>query len=181
MIWPIERNWVQTGEEGTRKLFKTSELADFQAVCMLGAAGSDKTHELGILRRLETEKIGRVVNIDLGALSASGSEVRKRLGDELSRDELPRVFYLDSLDDAMVPIKNVAGILEDWLSKEVGKDTKLRIACRSTVWPNIISQALKKTRPVKRRVGMVPWRCRSLARNRCGSSHFQQTDREMAD
>ena len=51
--WPIERSWVILGGTSAPKEVRSSDLLNYRAVGMLGAAGLGKTYELSYLVDLD--------------------------------------------------------------------------------------------------------------------------------
>ncbi|HEV2395985.1 MAG TPA: hypothetical protein VGS27_03440 [Candidatus Sulfotelmatobacter sp.] len=53
-------------------------------------------------------------------------------------------LYLDSFDECLLRIDNVAALLADELAKRPLNRLKLRIACRTASWPSLLENALTK-------------------------------------
>ena len=56
-------------------------------------------------------------------------------------------LFLDSLDECLMRMDNVAALLADELPKQPVTRFRLRIACRTALWPGILETALKELFP----------------------------------
>ena len=55
------------------------------------------------------------------------------------------VLYLDALDEVMIPVKTAGPILARWVRDSLPeKKPKLRISCRSAIWPQDLGEAIKE-------------------------------------
>src|SRR4029077_10801011 len=53
-------------------------------------------------------------------------------------------LFLDSLDECLLRIDNIAALIADQLPKEPVKRLRIRIACRTAPWPRILENAFLK-------------------------------------
>ena len=137
---------------------QASELTDFPVICLLGAAGLGKTHELSVVANLERAKQKRVVFASLGALATDATGLRLEIETLSINAGMDTVLILDSLDEAMVPVPYVGNVLSNWIGRSLGGKPSLRIACRSTVWPSFLIAALENVygRDQVRTVELLP-------------------------
>ncbi len=142
MDWPIERSWLLRTSTDTQESVATPKLAEYQAVCLLGAAGLGKTWEIKRLANHE-EKLGRGVSqVQLGRAATSAENLRKRLDNAVDRAGEQGAIFLDALDEAMIPMRQAAAVVDEWIQQRLQHKPCLRIACRSAVWPGILSSRL---------------------------------------
>lgn len=130
-------------------LLSFSQLAVKPCLALLGEPGIGKTWALNAEKATVKESIARdggdMVWLDLKSF---GSEDRlwKRLfeGEEFNKwrkgDYVLHVF-LDSLDECLLRISNVAAMIADQLPKEPINRLRIRIACRSVPWPATLEHA----------------------------------------
>jgi len=142
VIWPVKRNWLIRDEKESHRSLETLELSQYRVLILLGAAGLGKTFEMKRLESQERETGRRVVNLSLGSAATSGHDLRRRIDQVAEEAGNEGAIYLDSLDEALVPIGTAAGVIESWVKERLATKPILRIACRSAVWPKIVRQAL---------------------------------------
>ena len=133
-------------------LVTLDQLAEKPCLALLGEPGIGKSWAL------RAEKASLDVSVARGGgksvwldLRSFGSEDRlwKTLfeGDEFQQwrkgDYVLHVF-LDSLDECLLRIDNVATLIADQLPKEPASRLRIRIACRTAPWPAILENALVK-------------------------------------
>jgi len=140
--WTIERRWVW-GEPVEQATLTTEELATVHGVALLGSAGMGKSWE--IKRLISHEKsLGREVHsADIGRKSASGGLDRCL---ELIANQLKAgaSVFLDGLDEAMVANPRATAIVNDWISESVPKGCRIRISCRSAIWPKVLHESIRE-------------------------------------
>jgi len=146
MFWAIERNWLLRSNDNEHT-FLTNQLAEFPAVCLLGSAGLGKSWEIRLLADHERQLGREVVSIDLGLAATSGHALREQLDSAVvdSGDECS--LFLDGLDEAMIPERQAAAVVEDWITNGLQGNKRLRIACRSAVWPGIVAESIYRRFP----------------------------------
>lgn len=86
-------------------------------------------------------------------------------------------LFLDSLDECLLRIDNVAALLADELPKQPFERLRLRIACRTAPWPMILERSLLQLFGVKtfRAYELVPLR-RTDVRLAAEQSGIEKTD-----
>ncbi len=142
--WNIERVWSATTEDKTEQ-FRTLELSRFRAVVMLGAAGAGKTTEAARLADQERASGASVQECRLAEFAETTTELTEHLA-SLSKDANERtVFYLDALDEAMIPARRRWLAIKRWFSGELrGTGASIRVTCRSAVWPRELTQVIRE-------------------------------------
>lgn len=138
--WKIERRWSQRGLEG-QVTFSTLDLADEHGVAMLGSAGMGKSWEIN--RLIQHEKaLGRIVlSAEIGRKSASG-KLRKCLHKIANELNAGASIFLDGLDEALVANPQATAIIDDWIREIILKGCKIRISCRSAIWPKVLHKTI---------------------------------------
>ena len=94
--WPIKRRWAIHVPSQAGQL-TTEELIEFPAVCLLGAAGLGKTHEMNLVEQLEKTAGHQVVSISLAAIASDSGDLRSELERLASQAPEDTVWVLDSL------------------------------------------------------------------------------------
>ncbi len=132
-VWNIERRWVW-GEPVEQATLSTLDLANVYGVALLGSAGMGKSWE--IERLIQHEKaLGRVVlSAEIGRKSASGTlpQCLDRIANQLC---VGASIFLDGLDEALVANPQATAIVNDWIRESIIKGCRIRISCRSAIWP----------------------------------------------
>jgi predicted NACHT family NTPase len=127
-------------------------LAALPCAVMLGEPGIGKSWTLRqeyaeVERSLGTA--AKSVFCDLRSFSTDGHLVAKTFESEVFEswrkgDWFLHVF-LDSLDECLLRIDNVANILADELPKQPVNRLRLRVACRTASWPAVLEESLTKS------------------------------------
>lgn len=147
-IWQINRVWKRLGEgiSGQPNEFETLDLSGIQAVCMRGAAGLGKTFEIQRLAAAESASGRRVQIARLAELVHDGGGMGAAL-DRLVQDRpVETTLFLDALDESMIDNKFAARSLSQWIRTKIKpNEIRLRIACRSAVWPPCVSEAIESS------------------------------------
>ncbi len=124
-------------------------LAELPCVVLLGEPGIGKTWTL---QKESAEVQGslaagaKLVSLDLRSFGDEGRLMASLFDSELFEswrkgDWLLHVF-LDSLDECLLRIDNVATLLADEFPKQPIERLRLRIACRTAPWPTVLEKAL---------------------------------------
>jgi len=126
------------------KLDTLPELQHFRALGLLGEPGIGKSAtlqaEFNALQQ-QIKEDGRVsVHVDLRSFS-SEALLHRRVFESAEfaawrAENSHLVLYLDSLDEALLRIDSVAGLLADELPRYPTARMSIRIACRTAVWPH---------------------------------------------
>ena len=139
--WDIERWWQLRNEDGSTRSVATADLNQFKACCLLGAGGIGKTVELErIASGLSDVRVHRLA--DEGT---SSSELASSLKDISDAAQPGETILLDSLDEALIPVRNAGTAITKWLRKEklAERGIKLCISCRPGVWPSFVEDAIR--------------------------------------
>ena len=142
--WSIERVWSATTENKTEQ-FSTVELSRFRAVVMLGAAGAGKTTEAARLADQERASGASVHEWRLAEFAETSTQLADHLARLAKNANERTVFYLDALDEAMIPARRCWLAIKHWVTGEL-QDTGalIRITCRSAVWPSALTQVIRE-------------------------------------
>lgn len=142
--WPITRRWQVVSRTEARSDVPTTELQNWRACCLLGAAGLGKTYELKVLSDAYAVAGMEVRKERLALLGASPEALAEKLR-SVSRGATDRtVILLDALDEIMVPVKQAAIVVASWAKDELAAARPtVRISCRSAVWPDLIRVAFQ--------------------------------------
>jgi predicted NACHT family NTPase len=126
------------------KLDTLSELQHFRVLGLLGEPGMGKSATLQAEFKAlqeQTQQDGRVfVHVDLRSFSSEGLLHRRVFESaeftawQAGNSDL--VLYLDSLDETLLRIDSVAGLLADELPRYPTARMSVRIACRTAIWPH---------------------------------------------
>jgi len=134
------------GKELSPGLVTFDCLAETSSLALLGEPGIGKSRTLKAERGTVDTSItgagGRCLWLDLRSF---GSEDRlwkalfgaPEFGHWRAGDYVLHLF-LDSLDECLLRIDNVAALIADQLPKEPVKRLRIRIACRTAPWPRIL-------------------------------------------
>ena len=143
--WEIDRSWEVTTARDVPRALGTVELAGFQCLVLLGAAGAGKTVEAKRLGDYERKSGIDVHECRLAQYAGSSLELTQYLS-ELSKFADPNtVYHLDALDEAMIPLRRAWSTIGMWVETELrGSGAALRITCRSAVWPGQLASVLKE-------------------------------------
>ena len=142
--WNIERVWSATTEDKTEP-FRTLEMFRFRGLVMLGTAGSGKTTEAARLAHQERASGESVHECRLAEFTDTSRELAEEL-DRISKGANERTaFYLDALDEAMIPARRRWLAIKRWVTDHLqGTGASIRITCRSAVWPPELTQVIRE-------------------------------------
>ena len=140
------------GKYSNPDLVTFEHLAELPCAVMLGEPGIGKSWTLrhesaGVERSLTTG--AKSMSCDLRSFSTDGRLMAKLFDSEIfeswrNGDWLLHVF-LDSLDECLLRVDNVASILADELPKQPVGRLRFRIACRTASWPAVLEKALEES------------------------------------
>lgn len=128
-------------------------IAEKPCLVLLGEPGIGKSHELGeiVKRRPQESGPDRIfIHRNLGDYSTDSALVEDLFGapdfKAWVRNNQELELFLDSLDESMLHVKTVARLLGNHLARyaEHKGRLKLRIACRTAVWPSTLEAQLKQ-------------------------------------
>ena len=147
-LWDPEGEW---GKVHNPNLVSLEEIADIPCLILLGEPGIGKSDELEKLKDFtekELCKSSQVLNLNLRSCTNLKEYLFK---DETFTDWLGNSYhlylFLDSLDEGLLSIPNLATGLIDELKKSKYQNhisrLHLRLACRTFVFPEILEVGLK--------------------------------------
>jgi len=126
-------------------------LAEFPCVVLLGEPGIGKSltleNESAEVKKSLTSG-AKLLSQDLRSFSSDArlmaSLFESEMFDSWKKGDWTLHLFLDSLDECLLRIDNVAALLADELPKLPVDRLRLRIACRTATWPSILERALEK-------------------------------------
>ncbi|HYE63779.1 MAG TPA: hypothetical protein VD997_17440 [Phycisphaerales bacterium] len=142
VTWPLQRRWTNWVEGGIAGTLWTTALSTRPVAILLGAAGLGKSFEIEQLARAEEAQGRRIARVELATAMPFPSDLRAALEKALGEAGPEGAIYIDSLDEALVPLPTAAAIIEGWI-KQLQTAPFIRIACRSAVWPKTLQRALE--------------------------------------
>lgn len=142
--WPIERSWLVVTAKGERSIVPSSGLREWPACGMLGAAGLGKTFEQTYLAELDRADGFEVIHDRLAVLGQTAEGLTSRLDTLAAAASSNTVFYLDALDEVMVPVQTAGLVIQRWVTDKLSSARpRLRLSCRSAVWPPGVQNAIE--------------------------------------
>ena len=131
------------------ELVTFDRLSEFPCAVLLGEPGIGKSWTL----RQEVNRVqgslvagAKLVYLDLRSYSSDSrlmnSLFNSEVFDEWRRGDWILHVFLDSLDECLLRIDNVASLFADELPQQPTDRLRFRIACRTAVWPAILEKAL---------------------------------------
>ena len=142
MAWSIERVWQAITVDKTEH-FTTAELSRFRCVVMLGSAGAGKTTEAARLAHHEQASGLSVRECRLAEFADTSVELTGRLAALSAGANEKTAFYLDALDEAMIPARRRWLAIKHWVTDTLqGTGASIRITCRSAVWPSDLTHVI---------------------------------------
>lgn len=137
--WKINRQWrvhVRTQEP---QLQSTESLAAYPAVILLGAAGIGKSFELNRLMEADRSAGLEVRSERIVTIARTNDALEAGLRKLVEGATATTAIHLDGLDEAMLSNRQLQLSLEHFISDSLARtQARLRIACRSGVWPNYL-------------------------------------------
>ncbi len=142
--WNIERIWSVATEDKTEQ-FRTLDLSRYRGVVMLGAAGAGKTTEAARLADQERASGASVHECRLAEFAETSMELADHLAELSTVASEKTIFYLDALDEAMIPARRRWLAIKHWVTGKLrGTGASIRITCRSAVWPSELTQVIRE-------------------------------------
>lgn len=128
-------------------LVSSEQLLQQQCLVLLGEPGIGKSHEIKEIHRKIKSEQNPAIFIDLRSYGEESrlcsaifeSQEFKNLTNNGSSQ---MYLFLDSLDECLLRIRNIASLLTDELSKRYVRGLVLIIASRTAEWPNSLEQSL---------------------------------------
>ena len=143
-VWNVARIWSATTEDKTAQL-RTLELSRFRGLVMLGTAGAGKTTEAARLAAHERTSGACVRECRLAEFADTSSQLAEHLRRMSTGADENTVFYLDALDEAMIPARRCWLAIKHWVTGELQPSgASIRITCRSAVWPSELTQVIRE-------------------------------------
>lgn len=143
--WSLERTWQVTTADGKPEQLATAERSRFRGVVMLGAAGAGKTTEAARLAGHE-RALGKCLRqCRLAEFADTSEELAGHLATLAEGANEQTIFYLDALDEAMMPERRRWLAIKHWIRKDLhGTGASIRITCRPAVWPSELSDVVSE-------------------------------------
>ena len=134
------------GGVADKKLKATSELEDVQGLVLLGPPGSGKSIELARLHR-ESANGPLTLKVELNTI-ADAEDLRRQLTQHDSfeawqQNRADLKLYLDSIDEGILSIENLATVLRAALRDGPGDRIQIRVTCRAADWPEGLEKELR--------------------------------------
>jgi hypothetical protein len=141
---------TEWGKALNPSLIPFDQLADIPCLALLGEPGIGKSwairHDIASGEAPAENEIS--IHLDLRSFGSEDRLVSRLFESaewETWRSGGQRLsLFLDSLDECLLRIDNVASLLADELAKQPADRLRLRIACRTVPWPAILEEALIK-------------------------------------
>ena len=112
---------------------------------MLGAAGAGKTTEAARLAERERASGASVRECRLAEFADTSTQLAAHLTTLAAEASEETIFYLDALDEAMIPARGRWLAIKHWVTGELqGTGASIRITCRSAVWPRELTQVIRE-------------------------------------
>jgi hypothetical protein len=131
------------------ELVAFDQLDELPCVVLLGEPGIGKSWAL----QQESSRVqasmmagARLVSVDLRSFGTENRLMASLFESEMfegwRKGDWLLHLYLDSLDECLLRIDNVATLLADELPRQPIDRLRLRIACRTAPWPTVLEKAL---------------------------------------
>ena len=145
-MWQIDRRWLVQTAIGETEECTTLDLSRFRCLVLLGAAGAGKTTEARRLVNKEQLSGSSVRECRLAEYADTATDLFQHLARSAKNTSSTTIFYLDALDEAMIPNRQCWIGVRDWIKKTL-EDTgrSVRITCRSAVWPHQLSTVMSES------------------------------------
>lgn len=143
-LWEVRRVWTMRTQAPTNTNYETLQLRQFQAIAMLGRAGLGKSAELQRCIERDRQEGLDVRSHTILNVAYDTRGIPAALAAISAGADSKSVIYLDALDEAIVPVRAITMSLASWIRNELSKQKpQLRIACRTFVWPNVLTDAME--------------------------------------
>lgn len=127
-------------------------ITETPCLALLGEPGIGKSYamqtERDVINAKTQERGKRTLWLDLRSYGSDGRLVRDLFKSPMfvswTKGEYPLQVFLDSFDECLLRIDNLAALLADEFRKYPVKRLHLRIACRTAEWPNGLEMELRQ-------------------------------------
>jgi predicted NACHT family NTPase len=154
-FWCTRAAQINLGDRGylvDPELVSLEAIADLPCLILLGEPGIGKSQEMANLFKYTVEKIEPShppLKLNLRSCSSLNTDlIQERDFIDWINGSHRLYLFLDSLDEGMLTVGNLATQLVDEFSKDKYRDKLnrlyVRVACRTAVFPQILEQGLKK-------------------------------------
>ena len=143
-LWDIKRVW-RVGTGADEATYPTVELERFHCLVLLGAAGAGKTTEARRLAEHECGSGRSMRRCRLAEYADTSQELAGHLKELAEGADATTSFYLDALDEAMIPARGRWLAIKRWIKRDLQETgASIRITCRTAVWPEGLSDAIRR-------------------------------------
>lgn len=133
-------------------IYSLSQWAHQPCLILLGEPGMGKSTDLIEVMSSERDKDNAILHIDLNAFSQESTLLSYIFQSEefeaWRSGQVKLQVWLDSLDECLWRIESFGSLLGQEIKRQLSNEKiepfVLRIACRSTVWPNSLTASLQK-------------------------------------
>jgi predicted NACHT family NTPase len=140
------------GKYANPELVGLEVIADVPCLVLLGEPGIGKSQELINLKKhtaKNLDSVNKILELNLRSCTNLKEDLFKDVQFITWEKGTHRLYlFLDSLDEGLLQIQNIATQLVDTFTKDQYRDRLsylyLRIACRTAVFPNILEEGLKE-------------------------------------
>lgn len=138
------------GEEFNPDLVTFDQLHEIPCLALLGEPGIGKSRTMhsNASAAKAVEHGGKSIHLDLRQFGSEDRLLRSLFESDVFCDwqngQHDLHIFLDSLDECLLRIDNVASLLADEIPKYPTARLKLRIACRTASWPGILERVLSE-------------------------------------
>lgn len=125
-----------------------TDLPDFPILILLGEPGIGKSTLLGEAALMAEHDAGRAISFSLGDYGSEDRLIRELENIplvEVARERRPVVLLIDSLDEGLLSIPQLARVLGRSLAAFAPVPSlRICLTCRSAVWPSTLEGRLKE-------------------------------------
>ena len=141
---------TEWGKLANADLVEFDKMAATSCLALLGEPGIGKTlaleREILTFEKPIVDAGGKLIRLDLRSFGSEDRLFNALFGspefEQWRNGNYVLHLFLDSLDECLLRIDNVAALLADELPKQPVERLRLRIACRTAPWPMILERSL---------------------------------------